>query len=105
MYHVNVNINSTVENVTQVKGGATINAGVTIERRQNIICAKKIILGIFLHVVVRMVNIQEVYLLYSVVKSFDEETKTFQTNTVPLKSTSINFNKKKVTGKTKMTRN
>ena len=63
MYHANVNINSTVENVTQIKSGTTINVGVTIKIRQNIICAKKIILGMLLHVVVKMVNIQEVNLL------------------------------------------
>ena len=45
-----------VENVTQIKGGATTNVGVSAKIRQNIMCVKKILFEIVLHVVVNMVR-------------------------------------------------
>ena len=42
MYHANVNVNLIVENVTWIKSGITINAGVNVKVSQNIMRAKKI---------------------------------------------------------------
>ena len=42
------------ENVTQINGGIMINVGVSVK---NVMYVKKIILGILLHVVVKMENI------------------------------------------------
>ena len=44
-----------VENVIQIK--ITINVGASVKILKNIVCAKKIIFGILLHVVEKMVNI------------------------------------------------
>ena len=48
-----------VENLIQIKSEITINVDVSVK---NIIDVKKIILGILLHVVVKVVNIQQVLL-------------------------------------------
>ena len=45
-----------VENIIYIKNGITINAGVSAKIWKNM-CAKKIIFGILLHVIVKMVNI------------------------------------------------
>ena len=52
--HANLNVNSTEENVIQIKSGISINVDVSIK---NIIHVKKNIFGILLHVVAKMVNI------------------------------------------------
>ena len=57
MDHANVNVNLMVENVIKIKSEITINIGVSAKSQKNVICAKKIIFGILLHVVVKMVNI------------------------------------------------
>ena len=57
MYHVNVNASLTVSNVTQIKSGITINVGMGAKIQKNIMHVKKIIFGIMLRVVVKMVNI------------------------------------------------
>ena len=57
MDHANVNVNLMVENVIKIKSEITINIGVSAKNQKNVICAKKIIFGILLHVVVKMVNI------------------------------------------------
>ena len=57
MDHANVNVNLMVENVIKIKSEITINIGVSTKSQKNVICAKKIIFGILLHVVVKMVNI------------------------------------------------
>ena len=57
MYHGNVNINLKAENVIQIKSGTTINVDVSAKIQENIICAKKIIFGIHVHVLVKMINI------------------------------------------------
>ena len=57
MYHGNVNINQKAENVIQIKSGTTINVDVSAKIQENIICAKKIIFGIHVHVLVKMINI------------------------------------------------
>ena len=62
MYHLNGNVSLMAENVTQIKSGIKINVGVKAKVQENIMCAKKIILAILLHVVVKMVNMQEALL-------------------------------------------
>ena len=52
-----------VRNVTQIKSGIMINVGVALEiRKKYIMCAKKIIFAILLHVVVKLVNMTELLL-------------------------------------------
>ena len=52
MYHENVNVNLMVESVIQIKSGITIN----VDANAKNIYVKKIIFGILLHEVVKMVN-------------------------------------------------
>ena len=54
IYHTNVNVNFTKENVIQIKNGITINLDVSVK---DIKYVKKIISGILLHAVVKMENI------------------------------------------------
>ena len=49
-----------VENVIQIKSG--INIDVSVKIRKSIICAKKIIFAILLHLVVKMVHIYQLLL-------------------------------------------
>ena len=46
MYHPNVNVNSMVQNVIQIKSGVTINVDVIAKIQWNIMCGKEIIFGI-----------------------------------------------------------
>ena len=59
MYHVNVNKNLTEENVIQINDGIAINVDVGVK---SIIYVKKIIFGILLLGITKMVNILEVLL-------------------------------------------
>ena len=59
MCHANANVNLMVESVIQIKNEITINVHVSAK---NIILVKKIIFGILLHVVAKMVNIWQVLL-------------------------------------------
>ena len=43
------------ENVTQIKSRITLNANVSVKILKNIMCAKKIRLGILLHILVKTV--------------------------------------------------
>ena len=54
IYHANVNVSLIVEIVVQIKSGIRINVNVSAK---NIIYIKKIIFGILLHVVAKIVNI------------------------------------------------
>ena len=45
-----------VENVDQLKSGITMNVGASINIRKNIVCAKNIIFGISLHLMVNNGN-------------------------------------------------
>ena len=54
IYHSNVNINLMEENIIQINGGIMINVDVSVK---NIVYMKKIISGILLHVVAKMVKI------------------------------------------------
>ena len=61
IYHANVNVNLMgKKNVIQIKSGIMINADVSAK---NIIYVKKIISEIVLHVVVKVVNIQQVLMI------------------------------------------
>ena len=46
IYHTNINVNSMVGNVTQIKIRTTVNVGVSVKIRQNIGLVKNIIFGI-----------------------------------------------------------
>ena len=59
MYHANVNKNLTEEDVIQINDGITINVDVGVK---SIIYVKKIIFGILLLGITKMVNILEVLL-------------------------------------------
>ena len=54
MYHANINVNLMKENVIQIKRGITINVDASVK---NIIYVKKIVFGMLLHLVGKMVNI------------------------------------------------
>ena len=46
IYHTNINVNSMVGNVTQIKIRTTVNVGVSVKIRENIGLVKNIIFGI-----------------------------------------------------------
>ena len=54
IYHVDVKVNLMVKNVSQIKSGRTINVDVIVK---NITYVKKVMFGILLHVVTKMVYI------------------------------------------------
>ena len=58
MYHANGNLILMVESLIQIKSGIMINVDGSVK---NIIYVKKIIFGTLLHVVVKMVNIKQIY--------------------------------------------
>ena len=77
MYHANVNWNLMVENVIQIKSEITINVNVSVK---NIIYVKKIIPGILLHVVEKVVNIQQVLLTtkwFSLMKLYTRKNRNY----------------------------
>ena len=51
-----------VENVIQIKSEIVTNVDVSVKTQKNIVCAKKIIFEILLHIAVKMVNIWQVLL-------------------------------------------
>ena len=53
---MNVNLILMVENVIRIKSGITINVGVSVKIKENIVGERKIIFGIMQHAVVKMVN-------------------------------------------------
>ena len=53
-YHVSVIVNLMEQNLIQISGGILINVNVSV---QNTIHVKKIILGILLHVILKIENI------------------------------------------------
>ena len=57
IYHANVNVNFTVENVNQIKSGRMIDVLMIAKFQKSIMHVKKIIFRILLHVVVKMVNL------------------------------------------------
>ena len=54
MYHANVNLNLMAENVIHIKSELMINVYMSVK---NMIYMKKIIFGILVHAVAKMVNI------------------------------------------------
>ena len=54
---MNVNVDLTIENVSQIKIGAMLNVGASAKIEKNIIRVEKIIFGILACIFVRMVNI------------------------------------------------
>ena len=68
MYHANVNVNLMVKNVIQIKSGTTRNAGANVKILKNIMCGKKILFRILLHVVAKMVNILKVLLIIQLLR-------------------------------------
>ena len=61
-YDVNVNVNLMVENVTRIKSGIIINVFVSTKIQKNKMHSKRIIFGILLHVLVKMLNIYQLLL-------------------------------------------
>lgn len=59
IYHVNANVSLMEENVTWIKCGITISAGVGTKTQRNI-SVKKVNFGILQHWTAKMVNMQEV---------------------------------------------
>ena len=55
-----INASLTIAKVTRIKSGIMINVDVSAKIQKNIRQAKKIISGILLHVVVKIVDMQEV---------------------------------------------
>ena len=81
------------ENVTRINGRITINVDMSVK---NVVCVKKIIFGILLHVVVKMKNIELVLWMIQwlcVMKLQSRKTKKEKT-------ISTNFNKKNSACKT-----
>ena len=56
------NVNLMEEIVILIKSGIMINVDVSVKIWKNILCVKKIIFGILLHAVVKMVNTYQVLL-------------------------------------------
>ena len=54
IYHANVNLSLMEENIIQIRGKITVNVSANVK---NIIYMKKIIFGIMLHAVAKMVDI------------------------------------------------
>ena len=63
IYHTNENRGMIVRNVIQSKSGIAIYVDVSVKIGKNKICAKKIIFGILLYVVAKMVNIFQLLLM------------------------------------------
>ena len=53
MYHANVNINLIEENVIQIKSGIMINVRASAKIYEKIVCEKKFLFRILLHVVAK----------------------------------------------------
>ena len=57
MYHGNVNVKFMIRTVILIKSGITINADETAKVQKNIVHVEKIMFGILVHVLAKMVNI------------------------------------------------
>ena len=57
IYHVNLNANLMVGNIIQIRSGTAINANENEKIQKNIMLTKKIIFGILINAVAKMVNI------------------------------------------------
>ena len=56
-FHTNVNVNLMKQNASQINGGITLNVDVSVKK---LMCVKKIMLRILLHVIVNMDKIYQV---------------------------------------------
>ena len=75
-----MNINLMVENVFQIKSGITINFGVSAKIQKKMITENRIIFGILLQELLKIVNIEQVILTIqrlNVIKS-QKRQKSFQ---------------------------
>ena len=87
-----------VENVTRIESGITIDYSLKTKNGKNIMCAKKIMFRILLHVIMKMTKYLRSF-IYDSMTACDEiiestktvPTKCTPTKTVPTKSTSTNF--------------
>ena len=61
--HVIVNVNVMIENVIQIKSRIKKNVDVSVKIQQNIVYAKKIMLGILTYVLVRLMNVEKIMLI------------------------------------------
>ena len=57
IYHVNLNASLMVGNIIQIRSGTSINADENEKLQKNIMRTKKIIFGILINAVAKMVNI------------------------------------------------
>ena len=57
IYHVNLNANLMVGNIIQIRSGTAINADENEKIQKNIMRTKKIIFGILINAVAKVVNI------------------------------------------------
>ena len=53
---MSANVSLVAANVTQIKSGRTRNVGASVKIQNNIMCAKKFIFEILIHIAVEMVN-------------------------------------------------
>ena len=58
-----VNVNVMIENLIQIKSRIKKNVDVSIKIQQNIVYAKKIMLGILTYVLVRLMNVEKIMLI------------------------------------------
>ena len=58
IYHANVNVNLPVKSVIQIKFGIMINVDVRAKIQEKM-CVKKVTFGLLLHVIVKMVDIEQ----------------------------------------------
>ena len=93
-YYGNVNVNSTVENLTRTDIGIKIKVTASVKIQNSIVCAKNIIFGILLHVVVCKSGKCVGSIINDPVIMRDEIIEV-------TKAVSTNFNEKVVTCKTK----
>ena len=56
-FHANVNVNLMKQNASQINGGITLNVDVSVKK---LMCVKKIMFRILLHVIVNMDKIYQV---------------------------------------------
>ena len=57
IYYVSADVSSVIANVILVKISIMIHVGASVKIQKNIMCMKKIIFGILVHVLMKMVNI------------------------------------------------
>ena len=88
---MNVNVSLMVENVTQIKIGIMINAGVSAKIQKNIMHVKKMKFGILLHIVAKIDN--SVITCDEIINAADSVSTNVLTNL--MSTASINFHNKK----------